>query len=175
MTSIVVAPDPAGTTGFLSWPNGRARCALGKGGVRADKREGDGATPIGTFPLRRLWFREDRLTAPKTELMLRNIAAADGWCDDPSHADYNRPVTLPFPASHEKMAREDGLYDLVVELGYNDDPPIAGRGSAIFLHIARDAYLPTEGCIALAKEDLLRLLADCRPDSTLTVHPAVIV
>lgn len=171
MTRILVAPAADGRTGRLSWPGGDMPCALGKGGVTSDKREGDGATPLGSFPLRRLWFREDRLTAPKTGLMLRSISAADGWCDDPSHLAYNRPVALPFAASHERMAREDGLYDLVVELGYNDDPPIPGKGSAIFLHIARDRYLPTEGCVALAKEDLLRLLADCGPDSTLTVQP----
>lgn len=159
------------TDGWLEWPSGGMRCALGKGGIVSNKREGDGGTPVGRFPLRRLWFREDRLAPPRTGLMLRSISAADGWCDDPSHAAYNRPVTLPFAASHEKMARDDGLYDLVVELGYNDDPPIPGKGSAIFLHIARDGYMPTEGCVAVAKDDLLRLLADCGPDSILTVHP----
>lgn len=172
MTRILVSPDASGMTGRLSWPGGEAKCALGKGGVAADKREGDGTTPLGTFPLRRLWFREDRLAEPQTGLMLRSINAADGWCDDPSHPDYNRPVTLPFAKSHEKMAREDGLYDLVVELGYNDDPPIPGKGSAIFLHIAREAYLPTEGCVAVAKADLLRLLEDCGPASTLTIQPS---
>jgi L,D-peptidoglycan transpeptidase YkuD (ErfK/YbiS/YcfS/YnhG family) len=171
VTAIRVRPDSSGLAGRLVWPGGDVPCALGKGGVRLTKREGDGATPVGTFPLRRLWFREDRLDAPPTGLMLRSITAQDGWCDDPSKPEYNRPVTLPFEGSHEKMTREDGLYDLVVELGYNDDPPVAGRGSAIFLHVARDGYAPTEGCIALERNDLLRLLADCGPGSTLTVQP----
>lgn len=171
MSAITVAADETGTKGWLSWPAGRVRCALGRGGVRAQKQEGDGATPAGRFPLRRLWFRADRLPAPQTGLMLRSITAQDGWCDDPSHPQYNCPVTLPFAASHETLAREDALYDLVVELGYNDDPPLPGRGSAIFLHVARPEYAPTEGCIALEKQDLLRLLVDCGPGSTLTVQP----
>lgn len=133
-------------------------CALGRGGVRVDKREGDGATPIGTFPLRQLWYRADRLDTPATGLSRRIIGRDDGWCDDPEAAEYNRPINLPHPARHERLWREDALYDLIVELGYNDDPVVSGVGSAIFLHVARPGYGPTEGCVALLKDDLLRLL-----------------
>lgn len=143
-------------------------CALGRAGVRADKREGDGATPAGTFALRRLWYRADRLDAPAIRgLAVRPIGRDDGWCDDPQSAEYNRPVSLPHPARHERLWRDDALYDLMVELGYNDGPIVPGAGSAIFLHVARSDYGPTEGCIALARGDLLRLLAEVGPETHL--------
>jgi L,D-peptidoglycan transpeptidase YkuD (ErfK/YbiS/YcfS/YnhG family) len=135
------------------------RAAIGRSGVTADKREGDGASPLGTWPLRRLHYRADRLALPATVLPARAIQPDDGWCDDPRHPDYNRLVRRPFAASHEEMWREDGLYDLVAELGYNDAPPVAGRGSAIFLHVARSDFGPTAGCLALARPDLLAVLA----------------
>ncbi len=110
---------------------GRRRCPR-------DKVEGDAATPAGDFPLRRIYFRNDRLVLPKVRLPARPIARHDGWCDDPRSPSYNRLVHVPNEWSHEKMWREDGLYDLVVVVGYNDDPPEGEWGSAIFLHIARD-------------------------------------
>lgn len=165
MTALLV--DPAGV---LIAGDRRFRCALGKGGIVADKREGDGGTPVGTFPLRRVLYRPDRLpTAPVTGLAVGTIAPADGWCDAPGDAAYNRPVTLPYPASAEHLWRDDGLYDVVVVLGHNDDPPVSGRGSCIFLHVARPAYAPTEGCVALALPDVLAVLALCGPGSSLTV------
>ena len=156
--------------GHLQWLGKRVRCALGRGGVRADKREGDGATPAGSFPLRRVMYRADRLAAPETALPVRALGHDDGWCDDPEHPAYNRPVTAPFAARHERLWRDDALYDVVVELGFNDDPVEVGRGSAIFLHRARPGYGPTEGCVTLALEDLLALLGDCDGDTTLTVR-----
>lgn len=148
------------------------RCALGRGGVRADKREGDRASPEGVFPLRRVLYRADRLTAPQTRLELAVIDSNDGWCDDPADPMYNRPVRLPYAASHERMWREDGLYDLVVILGHNDDPPVRGAGSAIFVHVARPDYGATDGCVALRLEDLLAVLKDCAPGDTLRISPA---
>ncbi|MGE4218397.1 MAG: L,D-transpeptidase [Alphaproteobacteria bacterium] len=158
-------------SGWLAGPDGRLRCALGRGGVRSDKREGDGATPTGCFPLREALYRADRLAAPVTALPLRPIAETDGWCDDPADPEsYNRPVTLPHPAGHERMWREDGLYDLVVVLGHNDSPPVPGLGSAIFLHVARPGLAPTEGCVALPLPDLLALVARCVPGDRLCVR-----
>lgn len=148
----------------------RYRCALGRGGIVVDKREGDGGTPVGRFPLRQVFYRPDRLAAPPvTALPVRAIAPTDGWCDAPEDPAYNRPVTLPYPASAETMWREDTLYDVVVVLGHNDDPPVPGRGSCIFLHVARPGYAPTEGCVALALPDLLAVLADCWPGDCLSV------
>lgn len=154
----------------LTDPEGRRlRCALGRGGIAPAKREGDGVTPAGAWPMRRVLYRADRLSRPQTALPAAPIAEYDGWCDDPADPAYNRPVKRPYAASHEAMWREDGLYDVVVVLGHNDDPPVPGAGSAIFLHVARPDYGPTEGCVALALPDLLDLLKRCGPETVLAV------
>jgi L,D-peptidoglycan transpeptidase YkuD (ErfK/YbiS/YcfS/YnhG family) len=157
--------------GRLRWQGHDVRCALGRGGVVAAdlKREGDGATPLGIWPLRQVFWRPDRLATPETGLQFISLTPAMGWCDDPHNLLYNRPVTLPFPAGHEKLWREDDVYDLIVSLGYNDDPAIAGKGSAIFLHVARPDYSPTEGCIACAREDLLDLLKTANAGDALAI------
>ena len=151
----------------------RVRCALGPAGMvaAAGKREGDGATPIGTWPMLRVLYRADRGPPPRTGLPVQAIAPDDGWCDDPADPAYNRPVKLPYPASAERMWREDGVYDLVVVLGHNHDPPAPGLGSAIFLHLARDDYSPTQGCIALARPDLEAVLALAGPGAAVEVSP----
>jgi len=145
--------------GLLRFRGEALRCALGAGGIRADKREGDGATPAGLLSLRRVLFRADRGPRPATALPAEPIAPEDGWCDDPAHPDYNRQVRLPHPARHEHLWREDSVYDVVGVLGWNDAPVRPGRGSAIFLHLARPGLPPTEGCIALPGPELRRLLA----------------
>ena len=147
------------------------RCAIGKGGIVAaeDKREGDLKTPKGNYPLRACYYRADKLDAPATGLPLIEIRADMGWCDDSSHPRYNQLVRLPFDASHENMWREDDCYDLVVTIGYNDDPIVAGAGSAIFLHIAKPNYPGTEGCVALAKFDVLQILAQLSPGSAIHI------
>jgi L,D-peptidoglycan transpeptidase YkuD (ErfK/YbiS/YcfS/YnhG family) len=145
--------------GFLRIPGGQWRCCVGRGGIREHKQEGDGATPAGLLPLRRVLFRADRGPAPRTALPVEPISAFDGWCDDPADAQYNRPVRLPYPAHHEELWRQDGLYDVVGVLGWNDGPVVRGFGSAIFLHIARPDYSATEGCVALSAPDLRAVLA----------------
>jgi L,D-peptidoglycan transpeptidase YkuD (ErfK/YbiS/YcfS/YnhG family) len=135
------------------------RAALGYGGVRVDKREGDGATPAGLLPLRTVLFRQDRWPAPVCLVPVHAIAPHDGWCDDPTHLAYNRLVRLPISASAEPLWRDDAVYDIIGVLGWNDGPILPGRGSAIFLHVARPDYAPTEGCIALAPNDMLAVLA----------------
>jgi L,D-peptidoglycan transpeptidase YkuD (ErfK/YbiS/YcfS/YnhG family) len=159
--------------GMIDLGGRAARCALGRGGVCAAgaKREGDGRTPAGAWPLRRLLWRPDRV-GPASTLPSRPIRPDDGWCDDPRHADYNRPVRLPHPASAERLWREDGLYDLVVILGHNDDPVVPGAGSAIFLHLARPGYGPTEGCVALARPDMLELLSRASAGDVLAIDAA---
>lgn len=159
--------------GWAEQDGQRYACVLGRSGVRADKREGDGATPAGDWPVRRVWYRPDRQPVPLTAgLPVRAIAPEDGWCDEPTHPEYNRPVKLPFSASHENLWRADHLYDLVVELGYNDDPVVPGRGSAIFLHLARPDRSPTAGCVAFALEDLLAILRRLGPGDHVLIHRA---
>lgn len=157
--------------GTLAWNGRRVQCALGRAGIRAAKREGDGATPAGRFALRRVLYRADRVARPETDLDIAEIGPDDGWCDDPHHPAYNRPVRLPHAGHHERLWRDDGLYDLLVVLGHNDDPPTAGMGSAIFLHVAAPDYVVTEGCVALALEDLQDLLRDCCPGAEMTINP----
>ena len=144
--------------------------AVGRGGVLTDKREGDGATPTGCWPLRRVLYRADRLPAPRSVLPVSVIGSKDAWCDDPDDARYNRPVVLPYRGRHERLWREDGIYDVVVVLGHNDDPPRPGAGSAVFLHVARPDFAPTEGCVALALENLLTALRVAGPDSRVCVQ-----
>jgi L,D-peptidoglycan transpeptidase YkuD (ErfK/YbiS/YcfS/YnhG family) len=151
----VVYPD-----GRLMLGGRTLRVALGRHGVRPDKQEGDGATPAGLLPLRRVLYRADRVRPPDCAVPVEPIAPNDGWCDDPADADYNRLVRLPHDGRCEELWRADGLYDLVGVLGWNDAPVVRGRGSAIFLHVARADYAPTEGCIALAPDDLRRVLVE---------------
>jgi L,D-peptidoglycan transpeptidase YkuD (ErfK/YbiS/YcfS/YnhG family) len=149
----VVHPD-----GRLLFGGRQMRAALGRGGVRLHKEEGDGATPAALLPLRRVLYRADRVPIPRVVMPREPIAAEDGWCDEPTHADYNRQVRLPHDGHCEELWRSDRLYDIVGVLGWNDSPVERGRGSAIFLHVARPDYAPTEGCVAVALADLQTLL-----------------
>jgi L,D-peptidoglycan transpeptidase YkuD (ErfK/YbiS/YcfS/YnhG family) len=158
--------------GRLLWMGHAVDCTLGKAGTRVDKREGDGATPIGRYAFRRVLFRADRSEAPRTRLSSAPIAPDDGWCDAAGDAAYNRPVKLPYPASAERLWRDDSLYDIVVVLGHNDDPVVDGAGSAIFMHLKRDDNGPTEGCVGLARADLLELLADLQPGDEIEISAA---
>ncbi|MED6311473.1 MAG: L,D-transpeptidase family protein [Pseudomonadota bacterium] len=158
--------------GLLVRENRTFRCAIGRSGITNDKREGDGATPIGEFYLREIYFRPDRLKSPQSNLPITAIGPDDGWSDDPADPDYNRRVAIPHAFRHETLWRSDSLYDIVVPLGYNDEPTVSGLGSAIFLHIASDQYTATEGCVALARNDLLEILKDCDHTSVVIVKPS---
>jgi len=155
---IVRALNAAAQRGSVQFGSFRVPCALGRCGVRALKREGDGATPCGRFRLRRVLYRPCRVR-PRTALDIRAIRENDGWCDGAGDRNYNRSIKLPYKGSAERLWREDGLYDIVVVLGCNDVPRIKNRGSAIFMHVARPGFSPTEGCIALRASDLQRLIA----------------
>ena len=144
-------------------------CALGRAGRGPKAAEGDGITPVGRWPVRHVFFRPDRLRRPQTRLAVSPLSPGDGWCDAAGDANYNRLVPLPYPASHEKLWRIDGLYDLVAVLGYNDTPRSRGRGSAIFLHLAHSDYRPTEGCVAVSRQHMLLLLARLGPGDELTI------
>lgn len=154
---------------------GRAvRCSIGKAGVipAADKREGDLYSPLGVWPIRRLLWRPDKGPRPITALPVEAMRPTDGWCDAPADPAYNQPVTLPYPASAERLWRDDDVYDLVAVLAHNDDPPVPGLGSAIFLHLARPGYLGTEGCVALARPDMEALLGLAGPGSAIEIRRA---
>ena len=155
----------------LTAPHHACDCLVGKAGFIAgdDKREGDMATPVGAWPLRRLYFRPDRIAAPDTDLPVTALTMDMGWCDDPDDPAYNRPVHLPYAGRHEEMWREDGLYDLVVELGHNDAPPIPHHGSAVFLHLREGDTSHTAGCVAVARQDLLALLRAADTDTVLRI------
>lgn len=154
---------------WLDWGAGLRRAAIGPGGIALKGGEGDGITPRGSFAVREIFYRADRIAKPDVRLKLRAIAPDDGWCDAPDDPNYNRLVKLPYPASAEQMWREDHLYDLVAVLGYNDEPVVPGRGSAIFLHLARPDYSPTHGCVAVMLGDALAGLAQLRPDDRVVI------
>jgi len=154
-----------------SWGNKKFRCAIGAAGISAEKQEGDNATPVGSFPLRYVLFRSDSVARPNSPFPTFALTPTDGWCDDVSCPSYNRQVTLPHSGSHEKLWRDDYLYNIIVILGYNDDPPQPGKGSAVFLHIARENFTPTAGCVALSEPDMREFLTQAENGSCVTISP----
>ncbi|HEY1382939.1 MAG TPA: L,D-transpeptidase family protein [Dongiaceae bacterium] len=169
---LFVAAKPGETRGSAHLGGAVFPCALGRSGLVADKREGDGGTPVGRFAFRRLLYRADRIPHIETRLPARHIDPADAWCDDPADAAYNQPVRLPYPARHERLWLDSHLYDLVVVIGHNDDPVVKSAGSAVFLHLARDDWGPTEGCIAFRREDLLAIVAQITTADAATIQAA---
>jgi L,D-peptidoglycan transpeptidase YkuD (ErfK/YbiS/YcfS/YnhG family) len=155
--------------GAAGWAGRRLRCAVGRAGIVEDKREGDGGSPAGRWPMREVLFRRDRLGRIRTALPARALEPQDGWCDDPADPAYNRRVRLPCRARCESLWRADRLYDIVVPLGYNDDPVVPGAGSAIFLHVASPDFAATAGCVALGLADLLRVLGDAAPGAQVRI------
>jgi L,D-peptidoglycan transpeptidase YkuD (ErfK/YbiS/YcfS/YnhG family) len=161
-------PGATRSEGRLQAGQQALRCALGAAGVRRDKREGDHASPAGSWRLLSGFYRADKVRARSP--YLRPIRKTQAWCDDPASPLYNRPVVSPFSRSHEKLWRDDDLYDIVIILDYNISPRRKGRGSAIFLHCARPGFAPTEGCVALAYDDLRRLLPRLSRNAVLTIR-----
>jgi L,D-peptidoglycan transpeptidase YkuD (ErfK/YbiS/YcfS/YnhG family) len=156
--------------GWLSAGGRYTKVALGRAGIKANKREGDGATPAGRYRLVRLWWRSDRIPRPRTLLPARPIRALDGWCEDPSDRRYNRAIRIPPGQPGDRLWRSDALYDLIVELDHNQRPRISGRGSAVFVHVARADLSPTAGCISLPINALRQFVARLGPTTTLTIH-----
>ncbi len=163
--NLVVMPS-----GAAEWGERRFRRALGRGGITADKREGDGATPAGTLALTRVLYRPDRVARPETELPCAALRPEDGWCDAPNDPAYNQPVRLSHGASAETLWRDDHVYDLVVITDHNAGPVVPGLGSAIFVHVAKPDFAPTEGCIAFSLEDLRLIVGEWRPNDRFDVR-----
>jgi L,D-peptidoglycan transpeptidase YkuD (ErfK/YbiS/YcfS/YnhG family) len=147
-----------------------AACTLGRSGIATDKREGDGATPVGIFPIRRVLYRPDQEAAPRTSITSVPIDRDAGWCDDPDDPAYNRAVRLPYAGRHENLWRADRLYDLILVIGPNDAPVVAGMGSAVFVHVMRPDGGPTEGCVAFAVGDLRQILAQLDASSRVVIN-----
>lgn len=146
------------TQGWLRAFGRTLACAIGRTGTVAVKREGDGATPVGTMAVLSALARYDRHAPGPVPLRPAPIGARDGWCDAPGDRNYNRAVALPYPASHERMARDDRLYDTVLVLDHNMTRRLTRGGSAIFFHVARPGYPPTEGCVAVSPRDMAWLM-----------------
>ena len=170
-TAVVSGLSAAGTRGVVRLGVLNLPCALGRRGRRARKHEGDGATPVGSWQTLRVLYRADRIRRPMTGLPVKPIGRDDGWCDAPTDRNYNRPVRLPYAASAETLWRTDRLYDIVVVLSHNTRPRVRGFGSAIFLHVAKSGYAPTEGCIALRREHLLAVLRTLNAAAVIRVLP----
>jgi len=171
LSAIYVRTAPGSRTrgwlraGPLAWP-----VALGRGGILANKREGDGGTPRGRFRPVRLWWRADRHPRPASRLPVRRITPADAWCEDPADRRYNWPIQVPTGKAGDRLRREDHLYDFILEIGHNTRPRVAGRGSAVFIHLARPGLAPTEGCVAMPRERLRQLLKKIGPGTEIDIR-----
>ena len=152
------------TAGHLTIP-----VALGRGGILANKREGDGGTPRGIFRPRQLWWRGDRHSRPQTFLPVRTIGDTDAWCEDPRDRHYNQPIRLEREQGGDRLKRADHLYDFIIEIDHNTRPRIAGRGSAVFLHLARDNFGPTAGCVSMTRAAMLQLLRRLGPRTRIII------
>lgn len=173
--NIIVRGKAGASTGTLSLGGETLPCALGRSGIISNdqKKEGDGATPAGAWPLRYILYRTDRLSEPDTEFSCKPISKSDGWCDAADDPLYNRPVKLPYAASAENLWREDELYNVCVVLGHNDDPVQPYKGSAIFFHVAKQedgALCATEGCVALPQDQIVRVLKKCDPSTKMIIE-----
>ena len=157
-------------SGYLKYKNLKFRCALGKAGIKKKKLEGDNITPRGIFKITKIYYRADRIKNIQTSLKKIKIKKNVGWCDDPNSNFYNKEITLPTKFSHEKLYRKDNLYDLIVALDYNMQPIKKNKGSAIFIHIANKFYKKTKGCIALKKEDLIKMLSQIKRTTKIKIY-----
>ncbi len=157
-------------SGYLKYKNLKFRCALGKGGVKKKTMEGDNITPKGIFKIIKIYYRPDKIKKIKTLIKKIKIKKNMGWCDDPSSRFYNKLINLPTKYSHEKLYRNDRLYDLIVVLSYNTNPIIKNKGSAIFIHIAKNSYKKTKGCIALKKEHLIEIISKIKKNTKIKIN-----
>jgi len=156
-------------SGYLKYKNFKFRCALGKGGIKQKEREGDFITPKGKFKLIKIYYRSDRIKRINSTLKKIKIKKNMGWCDDVSSNYYNKQIKINKKISHENLHRKDNVYDIIVVLNYNLNPIIRGKGSAIFLHVAKKNYNKTQGCIALKKDELLTLISKIKKDTQIRI------
>ena len=156
--------------GFLKYKDLKFKCALGKAGIGKKKLEGDQITPKGTYKIVKIYFRKDRLKKISSKFKLIEIKKNMGWCDDPKSKKYNQLIKLPSQYSHENLYRKNSIYDLILVLNYNMNPIIKNKGSAIFIHIANKKFKNTEGCIAIEKKNLVRLVKIINKKTLVIIH-----
>ena len=156
-------------TGYLKYKNLKFRCSLGEAGIKKKKEEGDNITPKGEFKIIKVYYRDDKIKNITTSIKKIKIKKNTGWCDDPNSKFYNKQIKLPSKFSHEKLYRNDNLYDLILVSNYNMNPIIKNKGSAIFIHVAKNSYEKTKGCIALKKEHLIKLLSQIKKDTRIKI------
>jgi L,D-peptidoglycan transpeptidase YkuD (ErfK/YbiS/YcfS/YnhG family) len=157
-------------SGYLEYKNFKFRCALGKSGIKKKIKEGDCITPKGIFKINKIYYRADKIKKVRTKVNTVKIKKNMGWCDDPRSIFYNKQIKLPSKFSHEKLYRKDSLYDLVLVLNYNTNPIIKNKGSAIFIHVAKNSYKKTKGCIALKKQDLIQLAKNIKKNTRIKIN-----
>ena len=155
---------------FIYLQNYKLRCSIGKNGISYKKKEGDNKTPRGKFKLKYILYRKDRITNLKTKLKKIVICKEMGWCDDPNSKYYNQMVKLPFKGSAEKLWLKDNIYDIIIIIDYNLNPVIKFKGSAVFLHLAKNSYQSTKGCVAINKNDMKLLLEKINKKSKLQIY-----
>jgi L,D-peptidoglycan transpeptidase YkuD (ErfK/YbiS/YcfS/YnhG family) len=171
LATIYVRSHPGNRArGWLTVGSAHIPVALGRSGIKANKREGDGGTPRGRFRLVRLWWRADRMPVPATLLPVRRIGPNDAWCEDPKDRRYNRPICRNTDGPGDRLRRSDRLYDFIIEIDHNTRPRIAGRGSAVFIHVARPGFSPTAGCVALTASHLRILLAKLSANTRIVIE-----
>ena len=157
-------------TGYLQYKNLKFRCALGKAGIKKKEKEGDNVTPKGIFKITSMYYRPDRIKNITTAVKKIKIKKNIGWCDDPDSHFYNQQISLPNKFGHEKLYRNDHLYDLILVINYNTNPIIKNKGSAIFIHIAKKNYKKTKGCIALKKKHLIELISKIKKNTKIKIN-----
>ncbi len=155
--------------GFLINQDQKYKCSIGYNGLSKNKTEGDGCTPVGTFKLNKIMYRPDKINNFKSNLETEIIEKRDGWCDDINSELYNQKIIFPYELSAENLYRDDDLYDLICIIDYNLNPIIKGKGSAIFLHVARSDYSPTHGCVAIKKDELIEIAIKLNRDSSIQI------
>ena len=154
---------------YLTYENYKVKCAVGKRGIKRKKKEGDLSTPKGTFQVKKVYYRHDKVKNLKTIFKKIVITKNMGWCDDPRSNRYNKLIKYPFKYKSEKLFRADNIYDIILVLNFNMNPVKKDKGSAIFIHVAKRKFNPTKGCVALEKKELRKLLKTLKKNSKIKI------
>ncbi len=158
---------------YLTFNNFKVKCAIGKKGIGYKNKEGDLKTPVGHYKIKYLLYRKDRIKKIKTKLRKIIITKKMGWCNDPTSKSYNQLIKLPFNYTYEKLFRKENAYDLILVLNFNMNPIIKNKGSAIFIHVAKKKFNKTEGCVAIKKPSLIKLIKKINLNTEVKISPQI--